>query len=129
MNKKKKNNVLCIIGLVCSFISSILGLIFCGLGLKQVKQSGEKGEVLANAGILICFFRTIILVVLPSIFVYPSITSSLVLSTACSNLDDNGNYVIKDSEIGESEDGYVRCTNFYCEAYYNGKTHKRDCNE
>lgn len=57
MNKKKKNNVLCIIGLVCSFISSILGLIFCGLGLKQVKQSGEKGEVLATAGLLICFLE------------------------------------------------------------------------
>ena len=50
-------NGMCIAGFVCSFLFSIVGLILSIVGLKQAKQSGERGQGLAIAGIVISAVR------------------------------------------------------------------------
>ncbi len=58
-------------------------------------------------------------------FVWPNIQQNLLLSTACSNLNSNGNYKSQETEGGN---GSVECSKFKCTAIYNGHTYTRDCN-
>lgn len=46
-------NGFAIAGFVCSFFTSIIGLIFSIIGLNQIKRQGGKGKGLAIAGIII----------------------------------------------------------------------------
>lgn len=46
-------NAMSVAGFVCSFFFALLGLIFSIIGKKQCKRSGEKGQGLATAGIVI----------------------------------------------------------------------------
>ncbi len=58
-------------------------------------------------------------------FVWPNIQQNLLLSTACSNLNSNGNYTSQETANGN---GNVVCKNFKCTAEYNGHTYTRECN-
>jgi len=62
-----------------------------------------------------------------TMFVWPNIQSNLALNTACSNVDQKGNYVTNDSTISANSDGYVSCSGFNCTAYYSGKTFSKSC--
>ena len=57
-------NGMCIAGFVCSFLISIVGLILSIVGLKQAKQSGERGQGLAIAGIVISAVRIALAILL-----------------------------------------------------------------
>ena len=57
-------NGMCIAGFVCSFLISIVGLVLSIVGLKRVKQSGERGQGLAIAGIVISAVRIAIAIAL-----------------------------------------------------------------
>ena len=46
-------NTLAIVGFVLSFFTSLVGLILSIIGYKQTKESGEKGNGFALAGIII----------------------------------------------------------------------------
>ena len=61
-------------------------------------------------------------------FVWPNIQSNLALNTACSQVDNNGDYTTSDSEIAEGDSGYVTCDDYECTAYYNNREYTRDCN-
>ena len=58
-------------------------------------------------------------------FVWPNIQQNLLLSTACSQLNSNGNYKSQETTNGN---GSVECKNFKCTATYNGHTYTRECN-
>ena len=62
-----------------------------------------------------------------TVFVWPNIQSNLALSTACSQVNNKGNYTIEDG-TASGDNGYVTCTNYQCSADYNGKTFSRNCN-
>ncbi len=62
-----------------------------------------------------------------TLFVWPNIQSNLILSSACSQINSNGNYVIEDGKQS-GENGYVSCSNFICHANYNNKSYSRTCN-
>lgn len=59
-------------------------------------------------------------------FVWPNIQSNLAINTACSQVDNNGNYKTSDTNI-TSGDGFVQCTNFKCTATYNNRTFTKTC--
>ena len=60
-----------------------------------------------------------------TVFIFPQIQANIMLQTACSNIDANGNYT---SSSGANDAGNdVTCTGFNCTATYNGKTYSKDC--
>jgi hypothetical protein len=61
-----------------------------------------------------------------TVFVWPNIQSNLALSTACSQVDNNGDYITEDG-TGAGADGYISCNDYMCYAYYNSKTFSRKC--
>lgn len=63
-----------------------------------------------------------------TMFVWPNIQSNLAIQTACSSLDNNGNYETKDNTINAGANGYVKCEKFQCTAYYNNRTFQKNCN-
>lgn len=62
-----------------------------------------------------------------TVFVWPNIQTNLALSTACSQVDNNGDYVTEDTSITSTTDGYISCDNYLCHARYNSKTYTRNC--
>ena len=60
-------------------------------------------------------------------FVWPNIQSNLAINTACSQVDNNGNYTTTDTSIRVRQNGYVTCSRFNCTAYYNNKTFVKRC--
>ena len=50
---KPKMNTLAVVGFICSFLISLIGLILCIIAKNQIKTSGERGNGLATAGIII----------------------------------------------------------------------------
>ncbi len=60
-----------------------------------------------------------------TVFIFPQIQANIMLQTACSNIDANGNYTSKAGGDGEGEE--VECVGFSCTANYNGKTYNKDC--
>jgi hypothetical protein len=62
-----------------------------------------------------------------TVFVWPNIQSNLALSTACSSVDNNGNYNSAEGGIDPNAEGGILCTSYNCVAKYNGKTYKRNC--
>lgn len=63
-----------------------------------------------------------------TVFVWPNIQSNLALSTACSQVDNNGDYITADKSITSTTDGYISCAGYTCTVYYNSKTYTRVCN-
>lgn len=65
-----------------------------------------------------------------TMFVWPNIQANLMMSTACSQMDMNGNYTAVSSGNNGSGngEGSVTCNNFTCTATYNGKTYTKKCN-
>ncbi|MDD5836596.1 MAG: hypothetical protein PUD34_05255 [bacterium] len=59
-----------------------------------------------------------------TVFVWPNIQMNLMLSTACSQIDTEGNYETEE----DSADKSISCTGFECTASYKGHTGKRKCN-
>ncbi len=54
VNAQTRNmNIFCVIGFAVSFISSILGIILCTIGLNQIKTTNEDGKPFAIVGIII----------------------------------------------------------------------------
>ena len=60
-------------------------------------------------------------------FVWPNIQSNLALSTACSQVDNNGKYKTSDNTINANTNGYVTCASYNCTAYYNNRKYTRNC--
>ena len=64
-----------------------------------------------------------------TLFVWPNIQANLMMSTACSNMDMNGNYKATENGTRNTNgEGNVSCTNFNCTATYNGRTYTKQCN-
>ena len=59
-----------------------------------------------------------------TVFVWPNIQSNLALNTACSQVDNNGDYTSADITAG---DGYISCNDYTCHATYNGKPMSKNC--
>lgn len=59
--KEQKYNKLAIIGLITSFIFSIVGLIISYIAIKQISQTNEKGENIAKAGIVISIIKLLLI--------------------------------------------------------------------
>ncbi len=62
-------------------------------------------------------------------FVWPNIQSNLAINTACSQVDNNGNYTTTDTSIKPNTNGYVTCKGFKCTAYYNSRTFTKTCSQ
>lgn len=62
-------------------------------------------------------------------FVWPNIQSNLAINTACSQVDNNGNYTTTDTSIKSGTNGYVTCKSFKCTAYYNSRTFTKTCSQ
>ncbi len=62
-----------------------------------------------------------------TVFVWPNIQSNLALSTACSSVDNNGDYETADTAVAAGDDGYISCSGYTCYAVYNGTTFSRNC--
>lgn len=115
----QKTNGMCIAGLVCAFLCFPIGIILSVIGIISAKNNGQKGKGLAIAGIIISLIP-IVCVLLFSLVVWPSIQNNIALTTACSMVDNEGNY--------ESEDGTVVCRDFTCEYKDGGLTLSSSCN-
>ncbi|MBQ4583984.1 MAG: hypothetical protein IJA94_03765 [Bacilli bacterium] len=64
-----------------------------------------------------------------TMFVWPNIQANLLLSTACSSVNSNGNYSSADAGVGANGEGTVECTHFECTAHYNNRDYTRNCLE
>lgn len=62
-----------------------------------------------------------------TVFVWPNIQMNLMLSTACSQIDTNGNYQNEEEGADNATKKSISCTNFECSAEYNGHKGKRTC--
>ncbi len=58
-------------------------------------------------------------------FVWPSIQANLMLNTACSQVNSNGNF----NSPNDSGNGEIKCASWTCTATYNGHTYTRDCKD
>lgn len=68
-----------------------------------------------------------------TMFVWSNIQANLMMNTACSNIDMNGNYSAQLTDDGTSSatsrgEGTVFCSGFECTATYNGREYKKQCN-
>ena len=57
-------------------------------------------------------------------FVWPSIQANLMLNTACSQVNSNGNFTSPNDGQGK-----ITCSKFHCTAIYNEHTYEKDCNQ
>lgn len=57
-------------------------------------------------------------------FVWPSIQANLMLNTACSQVNSNGNFTSPNDA-----QGIIKCSGFKCTATYNGHTYVKECNQ
>lgn len=64
-----------------------------------------------------------------TLFVWPNIQANLMLSTACSNMNSNGDYVANAgaNDTAINGEGTIVCDNWVCTASYNGREYTRDC--
>ncbi len=62
-----------------------------------------------------------------TVFVWPNIQSNLALSTACSQVDNNGNYTSTEAGMNAGDEGFISCASYVCTAHYNNKDYQRDC--
>ena len=66
--RKKKFSGFAIAGFVLSFfgITSVLGIIFCSIGLSQTKDKKKRGRGLSIAGLIIGIVSLLLLILFPS---------------------------------------------------------------
>ena len=88
-------NGFAIAGFVCSFFTSIIGLIFSIIGLNQIKRQGGKGKGLATAGIIIsvaklCIYLLLIVMIIVGLFsgMVDAVTNDLRSDYSYSRYDD-----------------------------------------
>ena len=88
-------NGFAIAGFVCSFFTSIIGLIFSIIGLNQIKRQGGKGKGLAIAGIIISvaklgIYLLLIVMIIVGLFLGmgDAVTSDLRSDYSYSRYDD-----------------------------------------
>lgn len=62
-----------------------------------------------------------------TVFVWPNIQMNLMLSTACSQINTEGNYESEETSTGSGDTKSIRCENFECTATYKGHTGTRAC--
>lgn len=65
-----------------------------------------------------------------TLFVWPNIQANLMMNTACSNIDMNGDYTATETKAEGAKDpgeGTVTCKDWTCTATYNGKTYQKTC--
>lgn len=122
-NKQNKTNSMAILGIIFSFLFSLLGLIFSIIALKQIKQTHEEGKGIATAGLVISIiklFFTVFIIgasMIAIIFtegVWGSLKENIIDTTKCSFATEcqydetSGNYncVFKNSDGVEE---YVIC--------------------
>ena len=51
-------NAMAILALICAFVFAPLGIVFGYMAKKQIKQTGEQGEGLANVGLVLGYVFT-----------------------------------------------------------------------
>jgi hypothetical protein len=61
-----------------------------------------------------------------TIFIMPSIQANIMLQTACSNIDADGNYNGVDGDSADTAK-QVECNAFSCTATYNGRNYTKRC--
>ena len=61
-----------------------------------------------------------------TIFIMPSIQANIMLQTACSNIDADGNYNGVDGDSADTAQ-QVECNGFQCTATYNGRNYTKRC--
>lgn len=62
-----------------------------------------------------------------TLFVWPSIQANLMMSTACSNVDMQGNYNRAANGNVAADEGTVECVNFKCTAKYQNRSYTKQC--
>lgn len=63
-----------------------------------------------------------------TIFIMPNIQANIMLQTACSNIDADGNYAANQTANGNGGSGNtVGCSAFTCSATYNNRTYNKKC--
>ena len=64
-----------------------------------------------------------------TIFIMPNIQANIMMQTACSNIDADGNYTQEDADEvdGTGSGNTVSCSGFKCSAQYNGRTYTKQC--
>lgn len=64
-------------------------------------------------------------------FVWPNIQANLMLNTACSQVNSNGNYKKNEQTAGENgnDQDSIECVNFNCTAWYNKHTYTKNCKD
>lgn len=117
-----KTNTVAIVGFILSFFLGIVGTIVSIVALCQIKKTKEKGKGFAIAGIiigLIPLVAIILVTIFVMVFVGPATRANVILTTACSNIDVNGNYYNSDENI--------YCENYVCTFTYNGGEYSKSC--
>ena len=119
---KKKTNGLCIAGLILAFLLPLVGFILSIVGTVKASKNNESsvcGIIGIIFGAINTFVLPIILSFLFTFLIMPNIQNNIVLQTACSNIDANGNYGEKGDE--------VYCKHFVCETNVNGRYESKNC--
>lgn len=62
-----------------------------------------------------------------TLFVWPNIQANVMMSSACSNIDMNGNYKADNGGNNVDGEGTIECQAFQCTATYNGRTYTKNC--
>lgn len=63
-----------------------------------------------------------------TVFIMPQIQANIALQTACSNIDANGEYSATITDAASTGAGSaVTCSDFSCQATYNGRTYQKNC--
>ncbi len=133
VQQPKKTNVLCVIGLVLSFLLSPVGLILSIIGVVQANKKNEEkvcgiiGIVVGVIGTIIQLIVIIFVVFAFSVFSSVGTRANIILSTACSNIDSHGDYTGDE----DYEDGNVsiNCSGYECTIRVDGKEFSKICNE
>lgn len=142
-NIQEQTNGFCIAGLILSFFSSLLGLIFSLIGLNKIKKTQEKGKGVAIAGLIISIVKLVsIIMVFAIIFIYAIILAAVeaeedvTFSTLCERAtyceydystdtydclyeDDYGDYQYITCDDVDSDVVSDSDYNYYDEYYYN----------
>ena len=64
-----------------------------------------------------------------TVFVWPNIRAQVLLNTACSQRDGNGDYTSADAGISQGQDGFISCSGStgQCTVTYAGKNYSKTC--
>lgn len=60
-----------------------------------------------------------------TVFILPSIQANIMLSTACAEIDADGNF--DGNSLGSTDNASQNCEAFVCTVTYNGKNYSKQC--